>query len=134
MSRVLIIFLFFNGYACFPQNKDEKSDTIALLHTDMQPEFPGGFAAFAKFISDSMNPSPPGNCNAHGCRTYKVKFMISNMGEVKDVSILTYINDCPAYENELIRVFKHSPKWKPAIVNNKPVNTYYILPIKPRFP
>jgi len=33
------------------------------------------------------------------------------------------------YDNEVIRVLKKMPKWKPAIQNNQPVARYFTQPV-----
>lgn len=137
MKRFLFIaFIFYHAFGLSQNSNDLSSgnDTIEFSVLEQKPVYPGGFASFIKFISDKFNSSAPGKCDAHGCKTFRVKFIISTAGEINNVSVSTSIDDCPAFEAELIRVFKLSPKWEPGYLNGKAVNTYYTLSIKPRFP
>lgn len=132
MKRAFILILFICNatFSQIEKIKIEKEDSI-FTNVDKQPEFPGGFVALLQFVNKNMD-LPSADCPAFGCKTFRIKFMITSSGEVKDVTVKTNMPDCPPYANELARVFKLMPQWKPAIVNGVAVNTYFILPFRIR--
>jgi len=56
-----------------------------------------------------------------------VQFVITESGEVKFAKILKGDNDL--LNNEALRLILSCPRWKPGIVNNKPVNVEFVIPI-----
>lgn len=55
-------------------------------------------------------------------------FVIDNDGTVKEIQIIRGENQ--AFNNEIIRVLKSSPKWIPAELNKKKVAVSYTVPIR----
>lgn len=55
------------------------------------------------------------------------EFKINSDGRISDVRIISGI--CPELDNEIIRVLSSSPKFKPAIKDDKPVAVSYTFPV-----
>ena len=60
--------------------------------------------------------------------TERVEFVVDKNGSVKDVKVIKSLSE--EIDNEVIKVFKASPKWKPAILNGSPVNVKIVLPVE----
>lgn len=56
-----------------------------------------------------------------------VSFIVDKTGEVKQVKVVRGVDE--ALDNEAIRVVRNSPKWEPALVDDKPVNVQFTFPI-----
>lgn len=86
----------------------------------IEAEFPGGKAAWNKYLQRNLNSSlPMDNGAPPGRYTVNVVFTVDKEGNVSDVQAE---ND-PGYgtKDEAIRVIKKGPKWKPAIQNGRNV-------------
>lgn len=101
------------------QNPDDEVFTV----TEKFPEFPGGPAAFHKFLNENMK-MPEG---FEGKNRVLMRFKVLKDGTLTDFTLLKPSReDC---DKEALRVMKLSPKWIPAENNGKPVSCYYNLPI-----
>lgn len=56
-----------------------------------------------------------------------VSFIVDKAGEVKQVKVVRGVDE--ALDNEAIRVVRNSPKWEPALIDDKPVNVQFTFPI-----
>jgi hypothetical protein len=86
------------------------------------PEFIGGYDGFNKFLLKNLH-------FGKGMTSGRViaSFDINANGKLNNCKIergLGSLND-----NEVLRVLKLSPKWKPAMQNGKPVACRYYLPV-----
>jgi periplasmic protein TonB len=101
--------------------KDETIYSSAGL--DKQPEFPGGFSEFGKYVSKNYKLY-----NAKGLhgRVF-VEFVISVDGVVKDIKVLRDIGYGTG--EAAIKLMENCPHWIPGVHNGKPVNVRYNLPI-----
>ncbi|WP_051872899.1 energy transducer TonB [Flavobacterium chungangense] len=89
---------------------------------EILPSFPGGTFKFHQFISKkykkpNKQPSLQGKIFA--------TFVIEKNGTLNDIKIVYDIGFGTG--DELLRVLKLSPKWKPGKQNNKEVRTLYSL-------
>lgn len=90
------------------------------------PEFPGGMAAWSKFIQKNLRyPYMAQETGVQG--KVFVSFVIEKDGSVSDVSLVKGIG--AGCDEEAIRVIKKSPKWKPGKQNKKEVRVRYNIPI-----
>ncbi len=58
-----------------------------------------------------------------------VEFMVSERGEISDVSIVKSVAGARNFDKEAIRLIKLLPDWNPAESNGKAVEAYFYLPI-----
>ncbi len=100
-----------------------------ILETVEQPaEFPGGQQAMNAYLSANLKyPAEAIEMGLQG-KCY-IKFMVSETGNVSNVIVAKGVPDCPSCNAEAVRVVKSMPKWKPAINDGKPVNSWYTLPV-----
>ncbi len=83
-------------------------------------EFPGGSAAWMKYLERNLNSNTPiDNGAPAGKYTVYLNFIVDKSGNISEV---TAEND-PGYgtKEEAIRVLKKGPAWKPAVQNGRNV-------------
>jgi len=103
----------------------EDSKTTASLPVQKEPEFPGGQEAWLNFLR--RNLVVPGELEPGETKTVAIRFYVSPNGTVTDFQVLQSAGK--AYDNEVIRVLKRMPKWKPAIQNGIPVARAFTQPV-----
>ncbi|TSD66577.1 TonB family protein [Inquilinus sp. KBS0705] len=93
---------------------------------DIAPEFPGGVAAFGKYMVKTLHyPSTAVNNNTQG--RVIVTFIVEKDGSINDVKVVRGLGS--GTDEEAVRVIKNMPLWKPGIFNGMPVRVQYSLPI-----
>ena len=95
--------------------QDEDYDRV-FTSVQIEAEFPGGPAAWSKYLSRNLNSSLPAENGApEGKYTVVVSFLVDKSGNISQV---TAEND-PKYgtADEAVRVIKKGPAWKPAVQN-----------------
>jgi periplasmic protein TonB len=90
---------------------------------EVKPEFPGGIAAFYKFIG--ANYKTPDVAGLKG--KLIIAFVVDKDGSLTDIKILRDIGFGTG--TEAVRVLKLSPKWIPAEQNGQTVRCAFTLPI-----
>ena len=107
-----------------------KSDDEDKIFTKVENEaaFPGGEAAWRRFLEKNLNASTPVD-NGAPQGTYKVivKFIVSKDGSISDVQAET--KNGYGMEEEAVKIIKKGPKWTPALQNGRNVNAYRRQPI-----
>lgn len=107
--------------------KEIDKEAIPFKLVDVQPTFNGGDAnAFAKWVNTKLEyPESAKEANIQG--TVMCQFAIDEEGNLVDAQIIRGVNE--ALDNEALRVLKMSPKWKPGILDGKPVKVSFAFPI-----
>jgi TonB family protein len=112
-----------------PVSEPIKAVDEPLLFADPMPEFPGGADALQKFMVNNIRyPQVCLETDVQG-KVY-VRFVVNTDGSIEKVEVLRGIPDCRELDKEAVRFVKSMPKWKPGIVNGKPVKVYMTLPIR----
>lgn len=86
----------------------------------VEAKFPGGAAAWKKFLERNLNSNVPVDNGAPASKyTVVVSFLVDKNGIISDI---TALND-PGYgtAEEAVRVLKKSPQWVPALQNGRNV-------------
>lgn len=99
------------------------------VHTlvDSMPDFPGGCERMMNFLSKNLKY--PKEATENGIQgTVYVRFIVTQSGSIKEATILKGVKPC--LNNEALRVIRLMPKWKSGILNGKPVNVYFTVPVK----
>lgn len=101
--------------------------TAELFEVDVQPEYPGGLQEMYKFLGAQIKyPEAARNEKAEGMVV--ITFVVETDGSLSSFeSVKTVRQD---FSNEVIRVLKLSPKWKPGQKDGKTVKVKYTLPFK----
>lgn len=99
-----------------------------IANPDVQARFPGGENMFYKYLSHSL--VFPARCMDDGISgTVKLRFVVDVQGKISQIKVLEENKFCPEFTNEAIRVIKQSPKWIPAQIKGKFVNSWMIIPV-----
>ncbi len=93
---------------------------------DKNAEFPGGMDALMKYISNSIKYPEPSFCGCIQGRVI-VQFTVAKDGTIQQVKVIRGV--VPALDKEAIRIVKAMPKWKPAVLNGKPVPQRFVVPV-----
>ncbi|WP_026898112.1 energy transducer TonB [Daejeonella oryzae] len=112
---------------------DGPEDLTIYNYTSIEsyPEFPGGLAAFSKYLSRNLKfPSMAIENNVQG--RVIVSFIIEKNGDLSNIKILKGIGS--GCDEEAIRVLAKSPKWKAGIQNKQNVRVAYTIPINFQLP
>ncbi|WP_343701276.1 TonB family protein [Chitinophaga sp.] len=106
--------------------KVEKKDEVQTF-VEIMPEFPGGEAALARFLTNNLRY--PGMAAENGVQgVVFVKFVVRATGEISDVELIGAKKGA-GLDEEALRVVKRMPKWKPGKQNGQHVSVYFNLPI-----
>ena len=93
---------------------------------DQVPEFPGGEKELARFIASSIKYPAAARQNKVQGKVY-LSFVVEKDGQITDVKVKQGIGS--GCDEEAVRVLRSSPKWKPGLIKESPVRTYFILPV-----
>jgi len=108
--------------------ESEKAREVSSGIVEIEAEFPGGHAAWAKYLKKNLNgDTPVDNGAPAGIYQVIVQFIVSKDGSISDVHTLT--THGYGMEEEAVKIINRGPKWKPAIQNGRNVNAYRSQPI-----
>lgn len=119
--KLLLMFVLLFGMNGFAQAE-------LFVDPEEPAEFPGGSVALKKFIAENLvHPQEAIDNGYQGiCR---VQFLIGEDGSCKNFVVRNGVADCPSCDREVLRVLKLMPKWKPGLLDGKPIPTKYMLPV-----
>jgi protein TonB len=89
------------------------------------PSFPGGPEAWASFLQKNLRAPVTGEPGER--TTVLVRFIVSHEGIVTGFSVVQ--SGGALLDNEVIRVLRKMPRWKPAISNGKSVPAAFTQPV-----
>jgi protein TonB len=92
---------------------------------ESQPEFPGGRDAWVNFLNKHLRT--PEDLDAGEKKVVLIRFMVDTDGTVTGFTVVQ--SGGSAFDNEVIRVLKKMPKWKPAMQNGHPVGVPFTQPV-----
>lgn len=95
------------------------ADVMAKFNNKEADEFRKYMALNLKYPKEAAKKGING-------RVY-VSFIVDKAGDVKQVKVVRGVDE--ALDNEAIRVVRNSPKWEPALIDDKPVNVQFTFPI-----
>lgn len=94
---------------------------------DDPAEYPGGSAAMGRFLQQRLQDPRDGSDDASGQVKLKVIFVVGTEG---DVGAFRVQGDGDArFGEEVVRVLRKMPRWKPARQRGRPVPMYFALPV-----
>jgi|AntRauTorckE5430_2_1112549.scaffolds.fasta_scaffold06189_2 protein TonB len=111
---------------------DSEEAVFEIFDVSEKAEFPGGEDSLQRFVYDNLvYPSLAKQNNAEG--TVTVMFVINEIGEIQDVTVVTSLGQ--GLDQEAVRLIKKtSGLWKPAKQRDKPVSMRFRIPIKFELP
>ena len=126
---VFCFSMFSNSGYC--QKMEEFSDRLITdsIYTivDEDAEFPNGIVSLMKFIQENFI-YPEGYSEMDFIGKIYVKFVVRKTGICTDFEILRGIKD-PKFERAVIDMLRKMPVWKPAKIDGKQVDSFYLLPV-----
>ncbi len=131
-----LVFLFQNSNLAAQTAGVESSKIIQDSENDNREpetdaEFPGGTDALLKFLGENIKyPTDARKAKAEG--VVLVKFVVGKTGEIFDIDEKEFKNGTrhQSLVDEAVRVIRSMPRWKPAVLDGKPVSTELCIPIK----
>jgi protein TonB len=96
-----------------------------VLPVQREPEFPGGQDAWLNFLRKNLYA--PSELQPGETKTVAIRFDVSEEGVVTNFHVVKSAGSI--FDNEVIRVLKKMPKWKPAIQNGQPVSRAFTQPV-----
>jgi len=107
----------------------KKEGRRVYVTADQSPEYVGGFAALFDYMKTNfVYPKEEKKHKTEG--TVYVSFIVNSSGLLSDFQIVKGCSESGLIEQEVIRTLKQMPLWKPALLNNKPVNYLYRIPVR----
>lgn len=118
---ILLVLLFLSSDV---RSQELLMDTEDVYGAEISqyPEFPGGMEEFFNFFNKEFKAQ-----NSKTENKNLVSFNVEPDGSIKKIKLLQF-SDIETGE-EIIRVLKMSPKWKPAMKNGKAISVEMKIPI-----
>jgi TonB family protein len=93
---------------------------------EVAPEYAGGAKELARFLSSNIKyPDLAKQKNVQG-KVY-LSFVVEKDGNLTDIKVKQGIGS--GCDEEAIRVLKLSEKWKPGMIKDTPIRTYFSVPV-----
>lgn len=102
-----------------------------LTAAEQQPEYPGGTANMMRYLQQEVKVTGMtcGEETHLGCQKVFIKFAVDTTGKVIDPHVTSSLGvECPGFNEEILRVIKAMPAWKPGMQDGKKVKVYYSIP------
>lgn len=105
--------------------KEEQKNVTREGLVQREPEFPGGQQAWLNFLQKYL--IAPEELEPGEKKMVSIRFSVSEEGVVNNFQVIQSAG--ASYDNEVIRVLRKMPKWKPAIQNGQPVARAFTQPV-----
>jgi protein TonB len=132
MKHILIISFLLIAFVNSNAQETKEEEPLQWFQVQTKAEFPGGEAAFDKYIVSNFNISKKASKKAKS-GTILVTFIVEKDGSITDVNVTGTNKLGYGLEEEAIRIIKQMPKWKPAMQRGKPVRMSFRKPIRLTF-
>ena len=114
-----------------PPNSGEQSNETEMtnetpVEVDSIPEFPGGKSALLRYIYRKIKYPPEAQNKRIGGQVL-CTFMINEDGKVSDATLIKGVH--PALDEEVLRVLRSMPVWKPAMKSGKAIKVRCFIPV-----
>jgi protein TonB len=106
-------------------NTDAVKPVHDFIVNERDPEFPGGPEALKKFLTRNLNT--PDELNTGEKKLVRILFKVDKDGIITGLEIIN--SGGSGFDEEVIRVCKRMPRWKPAIQNGINIPVSYVLPV-----
>ena len=84
--------------------------------------FPGGALGWQTYLERNLNADVAAKSSkGAGNYTVRVKFKVNADGSISDAIAIEATDGCMSCPREAVRVVSDGPKWRPALMNNEPV-------------
>lgn len=116
--------------------KAQAVDTTIYTQVDVIPQFSRGAKGWNDFLNKNLNINKiQWSIDEETYKQYglvqraELEFTVCEDGKVCDIEVMNSDKISPEFTEEVVRVMKRSPKWKPALLNGKPVRTRFKQPV-----
>ncbi len=113
------------GTGTQPQQPEAEENKIYEI-AEYMPEFPGGLPALQRFLSRNLK-TPKDDMEACSKIKVLVKFVVDKDGSITGIDVEQSGGN--VFDEEVIRVMKKMPAWKPASQNGRHVAVYFKIPV-----
>ena len=109
-------------------------DTVDAVYqvVEVQPAFPGGSAAMAKFLGENIKYPEAAKAAGKEGRVI-VELVVKADGSLANIAVVRSSGD-KSLDDEAVRVVGNMPKWNPGMQGGKAVNVKFLLPIVYKIP
>ena len=107
------------------ETKTETDEPVIFKTAEIMPEFPGGMEALQRFLAKNMRM--PKDLEPGTRIKVLEKFVVDANGDIS--AMQTVQTGGAEFDNEVTRVLKKMPRWKPGKQNGKNVAVYFTLPV-----
>ncbi|MEO6521673.1 MAG: TonB family protein [Mucilaginibacter sp.] len=114
------------GTEAVPGTNEGTDKNIIFQAAEFNPEYPGGEAAFAKFLQSHIRYPNIAKENGVQGRVF-IQFVVERDGSLTDMKIVG--GPGSGLGEEAVRVLKMSPHWKPGSQNGQQVRVQYTVPV-----
>lgn len=104
-----------------PEKKDEIFEKVENM-----PEFPGGYQAFRKFVSDHVR-LPEGTPATPDRARIICSLVVLKDGSISDVKVVRGVD--PYLDAEAVRVLQLMPRWEPGTHRGQNMNVVVRIPV-----
>jgi len=108
-------------------NTANQDNGPVYMYCEKMPEFTGGEKAFFDYVRKNVKYPPLAVSDKIEGRVV-IKFIVKATGEIEDVQLIRSIRK--DMDNECIKVISGMPKWKPGMINEKPVSVSFSVPVR----
>jgi TonB family protein len=123
---LLVLLLPFGLKAQTAITLSKDTTTYDASNIERQPSFPGGNDDFQKFVKRTLRyPAEARKNNIQG--EVELGFVVNTDGTLSDIRVTKSL--ASDLDKEALRIMKLSPKWVPAIKNQKAINCGVTVPI-----
>ena len=102
-------------------------ENAVFMVVEKMPEFPGGQQALFNYLSKHVNYPKAAQEQAIEGRVI-CQFIVEKDGSINNVTVV-HTSGNESLDKEAIRVIQSMPKWKPGLMQGKPVRVKYTIPI-----
>ncbi len=114
------------GSAPETQSQAANEGNVVIEHPDFMPEFPGGIEALQRFLSRNLK-MPREDLEPGTKIPTLVRFVVDKDGTITGIEFEK--SGGKDFDNEVSRVMRKMPQWKPGRQNGKNVAVYFKLPV-----
>jgi len=103
------------------------NEDITYTVVEQIATYPGGTDAMMRYINGHLTyPTLAKEQGLEG--TVQARFVVNKDGKISQLTV-TKSSGSNLLDEEAIRVLKSMPKWTPAVINGKNVNSYFTVPV-----
>jgi hypothetical protein len=124
MFAMTIFLIAHHSNFSFGQSMIDSSKVF--YEADVNPEFPGGENELKCFFDKALDKDKLKLVSKKGISI--AQFIINETGTVTEITIIKSLDTIA--DNELMRIIKLMPKWKPGEYHGKIISTVFSLPLR----